>query len=473
MKKHLTIFAALSLGIVLFQTSDSVAIPSVSDLPLFRVALLKTQIKLPITWNDSAAVDYTTVDFGGNQSIIASDPANASNLVLKVLKTSAAEIWAGTTLGTVAGFATPIPFSTGNTSMSARVFSPAAGMQIRMKVEDSSDPTKSTETIAMTTVANGWQILTFNFENQAPGTAALNMSFNYNKLSMFFNFGIDGLTAGPKTFYLDDVEMGAGPAPTKAKINLPITWNDTATVDYATTDFAGNLSSLAADPLNPTNIVLKINRSELSLEYAGTTLGTDFGLATAIPLTQANHLMSARVYTPAAGIRVRMKVENIAGGGVNVETDQYTTVANQWENLTFDFSQNATGTPPINYANVHNKVVIFFDFGSTGATIGPKTYYLDDVIFGTFTSVDNRLERNELTIFPNPSKGTFLVPFEGAISASANIGVTDQLGRAIPSVVSAFSDQTIRLDLPGASAGLYVCKVQIAGKIHFATLSVQ
>ncbi|HOY96968.1 MAG TPA: hypothetical protein PK509_14580, partial [Catalimonadaceae bacterium] len=387
MKKHLTLFAVVSLGIASLQSVEARTTPPVPGVNFFRVALLKARIKLPITFNDSATVDYTTIDFGGNQSEITSDPSNASNLVLKLIKTSAAETWAGTTLGTVSGFADPIPFSTGNTSLRARVFSPSSGMQIRMKVEDSNDPSKTVETIAMSTVSNGWQILTFNFANQAPGTAALNMSNSYNKLSMFFNFGIDGATAGPKTFYLDDVEIGEGPAPTKAKINLPITWNDTATVDYSTTDFAGNLSSLAADPVNPGNIVLKINRSEVSLEYAGTTLGTDFGLATAIPLTQTDHLMSARVYTPAAGTRVRLKVENISGGGVNVETDQYTTVANQWENLTFDFSQNATGTPPINYANVHNKVVIFFDFGSTRATIDPKTYFLDDMVFGTFTSV--------------------------------------------------------------------------------------
>lgn len=433
---------------------------------------MKTQIKLPITWNDSANVDYTTIDFGGNQSQISSDPANSSNLVLKVMKTSAAETWAGTTLGTVTGFATPIPFSTGNTSLKARVFSPATGMQIRMKVEDSNDPTKTTETIAMTTVANGWQILTFNFENQAPGTAALNMSFSYNKLSIFFNFGIDGLTAGSKTFYLDDVEFGAGPASTKAKINLPITWNDTATVDYSTTDFAGNLSSLAADPLNPNNIVLKINRSEVSLEYAGTTLGTDFGLATAIPLTQANHLMSARVYTPSAGTRIRLKVENIAGGGVNVETDQYTTVANQWEDLTFDFSQNATGTPPINYANVHNKVVIFFDFGSTGATIGPKTYYLDDVVFGSFTSVSNEIASQEVKLFPNPSHGTFMIPISDASKASITVEVTDHLGREIPAVLSVFNDQTLKMDMSGAAPGFYICKIQKGANVIVKTLSV-
>jgi Secretion system C-terminal sorting domain len=473
MKKHLPILAIYLLGFSSFQSIQAKETLFFPGMKFIKVALLKSQIKLPITWNDSSTVDYSTIDFGGNLSIISSDPANASNLVLKIMKTSAAETWAGTTLGTSAGFAAPVPFSTGNTSMRARVFSPASGMQIRMKVEDSNDPTKTVETIAMTTATSGWQILTFDFANQAPGTAVLNMSQSYNKLSMFFNFGIDGATAGPKTFYLDDVEFGAGPAPTKAKINLPITWNDTATVDYATTDFAGDLSSLAGDPLNPNNIVLKINRSEVSLEYAGTTLGTDFGLANAIPLTEFNHLLSARVYTPAAGTRVRLKIENIAGGGVNVETDQYTSVANQWEDLTFDFSQNATGTPAINYSNIYNKVVIFFDFGSTGATIGPKTYYLDDVIFGTFTSVAPMKESKGMTVFPNPSNGTFMIPVENSRSGLVRVEIIDQLGRSIPSVISTVNDGLIKLELPKASKGLYVCKIHSEGESRLATVSVQ
>ena len=56
-----------------------------------------------------------------------------------------------------------------------------------------------------TTLANAWETLTFNFANQAAGTAALNLAFTYNKISIFFNFGTTGATAGAKTYYLDDI----------------------------------------------------------------------------------------------------------------------------------------------------------------------------------------------------------------------------------------------------------------------------
>ena len=92
--------------------------------------------------------------------------------------------------------------------MSVRVWSPDAGIQVRLKVEDAADPTKSVETEATTTVANAWETLTFDFANQAAGTAALNLAYTYNKISIFFNFGVTGATAGAKTYYFDDVAFG-------------------------------------------------------------------------------------------------------------------------------------------------------------------------------------------------------------------------------------------------------------------------
>jgi hypothetical protein len=92
--------------------------------------------------------------------------------------------------------------------MTVRVWSPDAGIQVRLKVETAGDPTRSVETEATTTVANAWETLTFDFANQAAGTAALNLAYTYNRVSIFFNFGVTGATAGAKTYYLDDVTFG-------------------------------------------------------------------------------------------------------------------------------------------------------------------------------------------------------------------------------------------------------------------------
>ena len=77
--------------------------------------------------------------------------------------------------------------------MTVRVYSPSAGIKVRLKVEDAADGTHSAETDATTTVANAWETLTFDFANPAAGTAPLNFSYTYNKISIFFNFGVAGL----------------------------------------------------------------------------------------------------------------------------------------------------------------------------------------------------------------------------------------------------------------------------------------
>ena len=61
---------------------------------------------------------------------------------------------------------------------------------------------RSVETEATTTVANAWETLTFNFANQAAGTAPLNLAYTYNKVSIFFNFGVTGATAGREDLLL-------------------------------------------------------------------------------------------------------------------------------------------------------------------------------------------------------------------------------------------------------------------------------
>jgi hypothetical protein len=123
-----------------------------------------------------------------------------------VVKSATAELWAGTTVSTGPNQSVgTIPFTATAPRMTVRVYSPRAGIPVRLKVEDAADPTRSVETEALTTAINTWETLTFDFANEAPGTAALNLAFTYNKASIFFDFGTTGAAGGGGTFYFDDV----------------------------------------------------------------------------------------------------------------------------------------------------------------------------------------------------------------------------------------------------------------------------
>jgi hypothetical protein len=168
------------------------------------------QMTLPVTFEETNVL-YGLIGFGGSEdSQIIQDPANATQHIARVVKSATAQTWAGTTITAPdpIGFAQAIPFTSTETFMNVRVWTPAAGTPVRLKVEDHTDPTHSVETQVNTTLAGQWETLNFNFANEAPGTAALNLNYTFDKASIFFNFGTDGAAAGENTYYFDDVQFG-------------------------------------------------------------------------------------------------------------------------------------------------------------------------------------------------------------------------------------------------------------------------
>jgi hypothetical protein len=179
-------------------------------------SVARTQMSLPVSF-DATDVGYGLAGFGGAEdSTVVADPTNAANKVAKVVRAANSETYAGTTItattaaGVQLGFATKIPFNATDKTMAVRVWSPDANIPVRLKVEDSADPNKSVETEATVTTAGAWQTLSFNFANHATGTAPINLASNYNKATLFFDFGRDKATAVQKTYYFDDINFVPG-----------------------------------------------------------------------------------------------------------------------------------------------------------------------------------------------------------------------------------------------------------------------
>jgi len=179
-------------------------------------AQVLTQMSLPVSF-DATGVGYGLSGFGGAEaSTVVPDPTNAANMVAKVVRAANAETYAGTTItatsaaGVQLGLAPKFPFTVSDTRMSVRVWSPDAGIPVRLKVEDAADSGKAVETETTVTTAAGWQTLTFDFATQAAGTPALNVAYNYNKATIFFDFGRAKTAAVQKTYYFDDLSFVAG-----------------------------------------------------------------------------------------------------------------------------------------------------------------------------------------------------------------------------------------------------------------------
>ena len=319
-------------------------------------------LTLPVTF-DVAGVNYEVTDFGGNQSVEAVDPLNAANKVKKTTKPNGAETWAGTTIGSY--FSAAIPFTASATQMSVRVYSPAAGIHVRLKVEDHTNNTKSVETEAVTNAANTWETLIFDFANQASGTAAMNLTYNYDMASLFFDFS----TAGSgKVFYWDDVKfLPVNVIPDV--LGLPITFEST-TYTYPFTDFGGGNVTVINNPkvsgINTSSKVAKM------IKNAGEVYGGSF-IALANPINfSTKKIFKVKVFSPRVGAKLLLKVENLTNGGISFEKEVATTTANAWEELTFDFSAINTGLS-------YQKLVFIFDLGTMGDGSANFTYLFDDI----------------------------------------------------------------------------------------------
>ena len=239
------------------------------------------------------------------------------------------------------------------------------------------------------------------------------------------------------------------------QIDLPITFDD-ASVDYDLVSFGDAIDSIVVDPTDPNNMVLRQDKPVGAQTWAGTVVG-DGGLANVIPFTATHHFMTARVWSAAAGTPVLMKVENVATGSISVETFATTTVAGAWETLTFDFTDNAPGTPAIDYSQTYGKVVVFGDFGNAASG---KTFYFDDIEFSASgVGVEENQWINDFTVLPNPNNGNFTINGSLLGVNEVDITVTDIQGRTIYRSTERTSALNKELHLEGVSSGMYILRV--------------
>ncbi len=354
---------------------------------LFSITIGNSQ-SLPIDF-EMAITTSNFIDFDGGTATVIENPQingiNTSTMVAQIIRDGGA-VWSGSKIE----LAENLDFSTMNT-ISMKVFTTAPiGTIIKFKLEGSGNPT---ERDAPTTVTNDWETLTWDFTGTPP---------NLNTVVFMFDFGNVGNGSTNSTFLFDDVEQLFG----GVQIDLPVTFEET-TINYTTTDFGGNISSLVTDPTDQNNKVIQAIKTDQAATWAGTTIGTPAGFATNIPLTLDDSKMTVKVWSPEAGTPIRLKVEDSNDPTHTCETETNTTVGGDWEVLEFDFATEATGTAALSFGLdngwTYNMASIFFNFGAEGAVVGEKTYYFDNVSFGDFVLGINNFEIEGLKIFPNPS----------------------------------------------------------------------
>ena len=136
--------------------------------------------------------------FDGGAISIIDNPDTSGNNSLRVVKMvkSAGQPWAGSKI-TVNS---PFTF-VGGTGVKVKVWSPRAGLKLLLKFEDATpwpNTKASAEVTATSTIANGWEELSFSF-------AGITTTVDFNNLVLIMDNGTQGDGSSNYTIYLDDI----------------------------------------------------------------------------------------------------------------------------------------------------------------------------------------------------------------------------------------------------------------------------
>ena len=393
-------------------------------------------VQLPIDF-ESTTLTYPWTDFGGVVATVIDNPQssgiNTSAKVGQMVK-SAGEVFGGSTLA----LGGAIDFGANN-GFKMKVFANRTGAPVLFKLEGPGAPA---EISATTTVANQWEELTFNFTGLTGGV--------FNKITLIYDLGVVG-DGGPNfTLLFDDIELTT----VVGGVQLPVTFEST-TLDYVWSDFGGGVATIIDNP-DPSGINTSSKVGQM-VKNAGEVFGgskltlggpIDFGTSTAINM---------KVWANRVGANVLLKLEGPSGATGDIIVP--TTVANAWEELTFDVT-GFTG-------NLYNAVTLIYELGDVGDGGPDYTFYFDDIkLEGTSAVVD--LKELGIEYYPNPVTDLLTVSAQKNIDA---ITVYNLLGQ--PVFFEKGFNTVNTIDLSSLTPGAYFLKVASEGKEGTARIIVQ
>ncbi len=306
---------------------------------------------------------------------------------------------------------------------------PSGGAQMELKVAN--------------TVVNQWELITIDFSDYI----GLGETTGLDQIVIFPDFIARD---ADDVIYFDNISFG--PFESGENIELPVDFElDT---DYGLIGFEGAESTVVANPdtsgENTSETVVETIKTEGAQFYAGTAMGLD------APIDfSESEIISIKTWSPKADIPVRLKLE--AAGDVFIELDTNTTLENQWETLTWDFSGQTAG---IDFTTV----VVFFEFVPDLPGDG-STYYYDDIEVAQALSISD-YESFSVSSFPNPVKNIWNV---SSIDEISQINIYNILGEN----VATFSPymNTYSLDMSHFNSGIYLMKI-VSSKGETHTLKV-
>lgn len=418
---------------------------------LFATLTISAQT-LPFSFEgDITTADF--VDFDGGVGTVISNPQsggiNTSAMVAQIVR-DGGMIWSGSKIV----LDNNLNFEV-NSAISFKVYTSApVGTTVKLKLENI---TGGVERDAITTTTSEWEVLTWDFTG---------IGTDFNTLAFMFDYGNIGNGSATSTFLFDDAEQ----IYIGEQIDFPVNFEGDD-VNYTVTDFGGTISTMVKDPTNDNNTVIKTVKPLGAATWAGTTIGTNAGFKTKIPLTLDKSVMSVYVWSPKAGTPIRLKVEDWKNPRHTCETQTTTTLDGEWEVIEFDFVNQAPGTELLSVGLekgwVFNMASIFFNFDTDGNTAGEQTYYFDDVTFGELiVGFEDPKQLSTLQAFPVPATNNWTITSGTEVITQIEIfNINGQsMGSFKPRSVTAV------VDVSAYNKGVYLSRITTQKGIEYLQL---
>ena len=295
-------------------------------------------------------IDFSTDSFDGGIAQVTSNPystGNDSNTVLTLVKGVGAT-WAGSKITTTSTYELSDTFT-----LTMDVWSPRIGLNLLMKFEDSTawpDTVSSPEVIATTTVENGWETLTYTFEN-------VDSTIDYTNLILIMDNGMEGDGSANYTIYVDNISIASY---LDFENNLGLS------------SFDGGGLSIVDNPDTSTNDSTKVG--ELIKGDGATWAGSKLTVTNPFDFNNGT-IISIKVWAPREGVNLLMKFEDGTAWPDTIASDEISAVTHtalEWENLSFDFTGISTD---IDFTNI----VLIIDNGTVGDGSEDYILYIDDI----------------------------------------------------------------------------------------------
>ena len=364
--------------------------------------------------------------YGGALPSVETPAVGDAGNALKIVKPTGANDWGGIYFGLPR-----IPFTSSRKQITASVYSTVANSVIMLKAEVSG--ADSVEVAGTPTgAANTWSTVTWDFSAVDPAKTYATMAISPDR----------GLAASGQTYYLDNIALapaGVTPPPVVLKSGVLATFDETTPLTFLGFNGAEGSSVKAAPTGGGSGQALNVLRTGGD-PWAGAKVTVG-----ALDVSSTNTTITAKVYSPLAGIPIVLKLEGATNALTTSEIQATETVKAGWQTLSWLI-------PTADIKAGYSNVVLLPHLGTVASITPGESFYFDDITLGA-----------AIPVTP-PAPSNYLYIPGDAIGFSAD-GIT---ANAVTYSMATFQSSGINVKWPMANGAAIKLNLAVNGTFNIA-----